>query len=287
MELGLAEELPIPRRLLATDLDRHPDRAQEDRLRQRDVVAVDQPLGRDIVEAQQAVLIAQIGEERGHQGFGIHVQIGGDVYAGSTQGAATGVEAKTYDVNGDVYVGVGGNVAAKAFGGNAYGVDVYSAGTANVSVGGFAYAYSKTDNATAISVIAYGDANISVGGDVRAVAYDRATGVYDESSGGVTGVSIGGNVTAISTGASRRWSVRSPKRKQRRTRPRKAMHRRLKSFELRLARIAGFLRDRAAEVEEAQAIRRGREGIAPTPPRRPASATRWRPCPAPRRSLPD
>ena len=78
VELEPAEELAIPRGLLVADLGPDQDRAEQDRLRQRDVVAIDQPLGRDVLEAQQAVLVAQVGEERGQHGVGLEVQLAGD-----------------------------------------------------------------------------------------------------------------------------------------------------------------------------------------------------------------
>ena len=64
VELEPAEELAVPRGPLVADLDPDQHRAEQDGLRQRDVVAVDQPLGRDVLETQQAVLVAQVGEER-------------------------------------------------------------------------------------------------------------------------------------------------------------------------------------------------------------------------------
>ena len=54
VELEPAEELAIPRGPLVADLGLDQHRAEQDRLRQRDVVAVDQPLGRDVLEPRAA-----------------------------------------------------------------------------------------------------------------------------------------------------------------------------------------------------------------------------------------
>ena len=78
VEFQPAEELPIARRALMLDLGADMDRPQQDGLRERDVVAVDQPLGGQVVESQQAVLVAQVGEERGRHFFRLEIQLGGD-----------------------------------------------------------------------------------------------------------------------------------------------------------------------------------------------------------------
>ncbi len=67
VKLEPAKELAIPGGLLVADLGLDQHRSEQDRLRQRDVVAVDQPLGRHVVERQQPVLVAEVGEERGQR----------------------------------------------------------------------------------------------------------------------------------------------------------------------------------------------------------------------------
>ena len=64
VKLEPAKELAIPRGPLVPDLDLDQHRSQQDGLCQPDVIAVDQPLGLHVVERQQAVLVAQVGEER-------------------------------------------------------------------------------------------------------------------------------------------------------------------------------------------------------------------------------
>ena len=77
VELEPAKELAIPRGPLVADLDLDQHRAEQDRLRQRDVVAVDQPLGRHVLEPQQPVLVAEVGEERVQHGVRLELQLGG------------------------------------------------------------------------------------------------------------------------------------------------------------------------------------------------------------------
>ena len=77
VKLEPAKELAIPRGPLVADLGLDQHRAQQDGLRQPDVIAVDQPLGRHVVERQQPVLVAQVGEERGRDGVGLEVQLAG------------------------------------------------------------------------------------------------------------------------------------------------------------------------------------------------------------------
>ena len=78
MELQPAEELAIARRRSClTSAFTSTDRSNTACAR-RDVVAVDQPLGRHVVEPQQPVLVAQVGEEGVHHRVGRQVQLAGD-----------------------------------------------------------------------------------------------------------------------------------------------------------------------------------------------------------------
>ena len=78
VELEPAEELAIARGALVANLCLHPDRTQQDRLRQGDVVAIDQPLRRHVLELEQPVLISQVGEEGLQHGFRRELELLGD-----------------------------------------------------------------------------------------------------------------------------------------------------------------------------------------------------------------
>ncbi len=58
VKLEPPEELPVSHRPLISHLDPHAGRAQQHRLGEPDVVAVDEPLCRHIVERQQSILAA-------------------------------------------------------------------------------------------------------------------------------------------------------------------------------------------------------------------------------------
>ncbi len=78
MKLESTKELAIPRGALVADFDLDLHRSQEDCLRKPHVIAVDQPLGLHVVERQHAVLVAQVGEERGLEGFWPNIEFVGD-----------------------------------------------------------------------------------------------------------------------------------------------------------------------------------------------------------------
>ena len=69
MEFQPAEELAIAGGALVADLDLDADRPQQDGLRQRDVVAIDQSLGGHVLELEQAVLVPEVGEEASQDGL--------------------------------------------------------------------------------------------------------------------------------------------------------------------------------------------------------------------------
>src|SRR5208337_4843028 len=76
-ELEPAEELAIARGALGPDLGLDAYRTQQDRLCQGDVVAIDQPLRRHVLELEQPVLISQVGEEGLQQGFRRELELQG------------------------------------------------------------------------------------------------------------------------------------------------------------------------------------------------------------------
>ncbi len=78
MKLELAKELAIPRGLLSADLRADQDRAEQDRLRERHVVAIDQPLRAEVFEPQEAVFILQIREEARRDHLGREAEFAAD-----------------------------------------------------------------------------------------------------------------------------------------------------------------------------------------------------------------
>ena len=75
VELEPAEKLAITRWALVLDLHLDPDRSREHRLRQRDVVPIDEPLGRQVFKFDHPVLVPEVGEEAGEQDIGVEVQL--------------------------------------------------------------------------------------------------------------------------------------------------------------------------------------------------------------------
>jgi len=74
MKFDESEQLPKALRRLVTNLDADLRRAQNRRLRQGDVVALQQSLGRQIAEADQPLFALQIGEDSLINGIGRHAE---------------------------------------------------------------------------------------------------------------------------------------------------------------------------------------------------------------------
>ncbi|HWE48045.1 MAG TPA: hypothetical protein VG407_18655, partial [Caulobacteraceae bacterium] len=126
------------------------------------------------------------------------VTVGGDVTAlGST--GAIGVEMTTTTGYSNDVVNVGGNVVATTTSGDAFGVEITNAQSANVTIGGMAYASSLDGNATAVSAGAEYDVVVGVGGDVRAVGDAYAFGVVATSQYGNVSVTVGENAAAYAS----------------------------------------------------------------------------------------
>ena len=87
VKLQLAEQLAIAGGLLVADLQLDVDRLEQDRLRQPDVIAIDQPLSVEpLVKREQPVLVAEVGEHGGGNLFRSELQLLGD---GLEHGLAT------------------------------------------------------------------------------------------------------------------------------------------------------------------------------------------------------
>ncbi|HEY3811651.1 MAG TPA: hypothetical protein VGL66_00370, partial [Caulobacteraceae bacterium] len=126
------------------------------------------------------------------------VTVGGNVTAIGYTGAV-GVRMTNLANDSNDVLNVTGNVVAETVHGDAFGVEIDNANTANVTIGGMLYALSNYGNATGLSAITLNDASINIGGDAVARAYGEAIGVESESKYGNVSITVGENAAAYST----------------------------------------------------------------------------------------
>ncbi|GAB3002624.1 hypothetical protein GCM10010960_05150 [Arenimonas maotaiensis] len=130
----------------------------------------------------------------------------GDVYAYSN-GWTVGIAAQSDNDSVSVTNTVDGRVIAVTDDGDAYGIDVWTGGSANVANAGVISVYSENSWATGMYVEAWDDAGITVtqaatGSIVVESAYgdNRASGMNLYSDAGAISVTTAGSISAVSGG---------------------------------------------------------------------------------------
>ncbi len=126
----------------------------------------------------------------------IYLGIGGDLVAVSYEGNATG---GYLSAAGAASITVGGNVTVQAYGA-AVGIDIENADTAYAGVGGVVHVVSLNGSATGVELYSY-DENTAVLGGLVVISPGNARGIWEPYGVNNTAI-VSGDVTVISTAGS-------------------------------------------------------------------------------------